>query len=86
KVFDKSGKFVFSGNHGQMIIFWKNKDYGSVEDIGGISDEDCKSIFRFGAGDDHGFIDGKRIEGLFKNLEDQILRKKLTAQDTQKNY
>ena len=84
KIYDKSGKFVFSGNPDQLMIFWKNKDYGAVEDIGGISDEDGKSIFRFGAGDSHGFTDRKRIEGLFQQLEGQVARKKSTAQDQQK--
>ncbi|MCX6736543.1 MAG: hypothetical protein NTW73_00410 [Candidatus Parcubacteria bacterium] len=81
KVYDKSGKFVFSGSPDQLMIFWKNKDYGVVENIGGISDEDGKSIFRFGAGDDHGFTDRKRMEGLFQQLEGQVARKKSIAQD-----
>ncbi len=84
KVYNKSGKFVFSGNPDQLMIFWKNKDYGAVEDIGGISDEDGKSIFRFGAGDSYGFTDRKRIEGLFQQLEGQVARKKSTAQDQQR--
>lgn len=65
KVYDRSGKFVFSGNPDQLMTFWKNKDYGSVEDIGGISDEEGKSIFHFGPAGERGFTDRKRIEGLF---------------------
>lgn len=84
KIYDKSGKFVFSGNPDQLMIFWKNKDYGTIEDIGGISDEDGKSIFRFGAGDGHGFTDRKRIEGIFQQLEGQVTRKKSAAEDQQK--
>jgi hypothetical protein len=84
KVYDKSGKFVFSGNPDQLMIFWKNKDYGTVEDIGGISDEDGKSIFRFGPGDGRGFTDRKRIEGLFQQLEGKVASKKRGAEDAQK--
>lgn len=84
KVYDKSGKFVFSGNPEQLMIFYKNKDYGTIENIGGISDEDGKSIFRFGPGDEHGFTDRKRIEGLFQQLESQVASKKGAAEDAQK--
>ncbi len=84
KVYDRSGKFVFSGNPDQLMIFWKNKDYGTVEDIGGISDEDGKSIFRFGPGDGRGFTDRKRIEGLFQQLEGRVASKKRGAEDAQK--
>jgi len=84
KVYDKSGKFVFSGNPDQLIIFWKNKDYGTVEDIGGISDEDGKSIFRFGTDDNHGFTDRKRIEELFQQLEGKVSNNKRSAEEAQK--
>lgn len=84
KVYDKSGKFVFSGNPDQLMIFWKNKDYGTVEDIGGISDEEGKSIFRFGPADGHGFTDRKRIEGMFQQLESRVSNKKRAAEDAQK--
>ena len=84
KVYDRSGKFVFSGNPDQLMIFWKNKDYGTVEDIGGISDEDGKSIFRFGPADGRGFTDRKRVEGLFQQLEGKVASKKRGAEDAQK--
>lgn len=84
KVYDKSGKFVFSGNPDQLMIFWRNGDYGTVEDIGGISDEEGKSIFRFGPADGRGFTDRKRIEGMFQQLESKVASKKRTAEDAQK--
>lgn len=84
KVYDKSGKFVFSGNPDRLMIFWKNKDYGTIEDIGGISDEEGKSIFRFGPADGRGFTDRKRIEGMFQQLESRVASKKRTAEDAQK--
>ncbi len=84
KVYDRSGKFVFSGNPDQLMIFWKNKDYGAVEDIGGISDEEGGNIFRFGPIDGHGFVDRKKIEGLFKQLEGKVASKKHAAENAQK--
>ena len=84
KVYDGSGKFVFSGNPDQLMIFWKNRDYGSIEDVGGISDEEGKSIFRFGPADGRGFTDRKRIEGLFQQLESKVVSKKRAAEDAQK--
>jgi bifunctional DNA-binding transcriptional regulator/antitoxin component of YhaV-PrlF toxin-antitoxin module len=84
RVYDKSGKFVFDGNPDQLMIFWKNKDYGKTEDIGGISDEEGKSIFRFGAIDGKGFTDRKRIEDLFQQLEGKVASRKQTAEDAQK--
>jgi len=84
KVYDRLGKFVFSGNPDQLMIFWKNKDYGTVEDIGGISDEEGKSIFRFGPTDGHGFTDRKCIENLFQKLEGDVMNKKRIAENAQK--
>lgn len=84
KVYDRSGKFVFSGNPDQLMIFWKNRDYGTIEEIGGISDEDGKSIFRFGPSDGRGFTDRKRIEGLFQQLEGKVASNKRGAEDAQK--
>lgn len=84
KVYDNSGKFVFSGNPDQLVVFLKNKDYGTAEDIGGISDEEGKSIFRFGRADGRGFTDRKRIEGLFQQLESKVASKKRAAEDAQK--
>lgn len=84
KVYNKSGKFVFNGNPEQLLIFWKNNDYGKTEDIGGICDEDGKSIFRFGVNDKYGFTDRKKINQIFKHLEESITRKRCNASDHQK--
>lgn len=84
KVYDKSGKFVFSGTPEQLVVFWKNKDYGTIENIGGISNDDGESIFRFGPADGHGFTDRKRIEGLFNGLESRVVRKNQETGDQTK--
>ncbi len=84
KVYDRSGKFVFSGSPDQLMIFWKNKDYGTtIEDIGGISDEKERSILRFGPADGRGFVDRKRIGGLFQRLESKVAIREQAAKDAQ---
>ena len=84
RVYDRSGKAVFVGNPDQLMIFWKNKDYGTIEDIGGISDEEGGSILRFGPGDEHGFTDRKRMEDLFAQLETTVSSKSRVADNNQK--
>ena len=83
RVYDRSGKAVFVGNPDQLMIFWKNKDYGTIEDIGGISDEEGGSILRFGPGDDHGFTERKRIGDIFSKLESKIASNVRSAENQQ---
>ena len=84
KIYDRSGKLVFSGTPEQMMIFWSNKDYGTIENIGGVYNEDGKSILRFGAADDHGFINRQRIEEIFQELKKVITEKKRIVEETRK--
>lgn len=84
KVYDKSGKFVFSGTPEQMVVFWKNKDYGAIENIGGISNAEGESIFRFGPADGRGFTDRRKIESLFQELENRVVRKNQETEDQSK--
>lgn len=84
KVYNKSGKFVFSGTPEQLVVFWKNKDYITIEDVGGISNEEGKSIFRFGPADEHGFTDRERIGKLFNKLESYVVEKNQKIADQAK--
>ncbi|OGN27554.1 MAG: hypothetical protein A3A33_05030 [Candidatus Yanofskybacteria bacterium RIFCSPLOWO2_01_FULL_49_25] len=83
KVYDRSGKVMFSGNPEQLLVFYRNKDYGEPENIGSITDDDGESIFRFGPGDDHGFTDRKRIDDLFRQLEGRVTSKVSAAKRQQ---
>ena len=75
KVYDKSGRAVFSGNLDQLILFWKNNDFGEDENIGSIEDENGENIFRFGPVDGLNCIDKKRIKEIFQQLESKIAGK-----------
>lgn len=37
RVYDRSGKYIFAGDATQLAVFWANKDYGKIEDLGGYS-------------------------------------------------
>ncbi|MFA6251921.1 MAG: hypothetical protein WCX74_00725 [Candidatus Paceibacterota bacterium] len=84
KIYDRSGKLVFSGTPEQMMIFWSNKDYGAIENVGGIYSEDGKSILRFGAADEHGFINRQRIEEIFQELKEVIIENRRIVEETRK--
>lgn len=71
-IHDKEGRKIFSGSPQQLMIFWKNKDYGQTDNIGGISGEDDKSIIRFGAVDGNGFVDRKRVSEIFEQLQNSL--------------
>jgi hypothetical protein len=73
KVYDKSGKIVFSGTPEQMVVFWKNKDYGTIENMGGILNSEGESIFRFGPVSGRGFTDREKIDELFLKLENRVV-------------
>lgn len=83
-VYDRSGKRIFSGDPDQLLTFWKNKDYGAVENIGSISDGEGATIMRFGPEDGRGFFSRQRIEGVFQKLGEEVATRKRSAEDTQK--
>lgn len=84
QVYDQSGKFVFSGTPEQMLVFWKNKDYGTIENIGGIANAQGESIFRFGPTDGRGFTDRKKIKDLFQQLENHFVASHQETEDQKK--
>ena len=75
KVYDKSGRAVFSGNLDSVISFWKNSNFGENEDIGDIEGENGENIFRFGPVDGPHCIDRKRIKEIFQQLESRTSKK-----------
>lgn len=81
KVYNQDGKSIFNGTPEQLMIFWKNKDYGNIGNIGGITDGEGKSVFRFGALDGRGFINRGHIESIFNSMESRLNQKGINFND-----
>ena len=68
RVHDKSGRVIFKGTPAQLGVFYRNKDYGAIENLGDISGPDGKSIVRFGESNASGFIKRDQAPAVFNHL------------------
>ncbi len=81
-VYDRSGRPVFKGTPDQLIIFWNNGDYGEVENIGGIYNQDGNPLVRFGAQTGFGFIDRSHISEVFEQIKDEVKVHKILKEES----